>query len=122
MALKHKPLLAGIVLASVFAVPAFAQYSNPPAAKPAATTTTTTTTTTTASPGWAELDANKDGNLTKDEASKNPGLAAVFDKADANADGSLTGDEYRAYAAANPPASAGGEHSAGGDDSDSGQH
>jgi long-subunit fatty acid transport protein len=46
---------------------------------------------------WADVDANKDGNLSKAEASAVPALGQVFDKADANADGSLTADEYKTY-------------------------
>lgn len=46
---------------------------------------------------WADVDADKDGNLSKAEASAVPSLGQVFDKADSNADGSLTGAEYKAY-------------------------
>lgn len=46
---------------------------------------------------WADVDADKDGNLSKAEASAVPALGQVFDKADANADGSLSADEYKAY-------------------------
>ena len=99
----HKTLLAGVALATVFAAPALAQYSKPAATATKTDTTTTTTTTTTANATWADLDTNKDGNLSKDEAAKNVAMAAIFDKADANADGILTGDEYRAYSAT-PPA------------------
>jgi hypothetical protein len=46
---------------------------------------------------WADVDADKDGNLSKAEASAVPALGQVFDQADVNADGSLTADEYKAY-------------------------
>lgn len=46
---------------------------------------------------WADVDADKDGNLSKAEASAVPALGQVFDQADANADGSLSADEYKAY-------------------------
>lgn len=49
---------------------------------------------------WADVDADKDGNLSKAEASVVPALGQVFDKADANADGSLSADEYKAYVSA----------------------
>lgn len=49
---------------------------------------------------WADLDADKDGSLSKTEAAGVPALAADFDKADANGDGKLSPDEYRAFAAA----------------------
>lgn len=77
-------LLACFVLATAFATPVVAQNADPET-KPAA------------APTWAELDTDKDGALSKSEASKNESLAALFDKADANTDGILTGDEYRAY-------------------------
>lgn len=54
-----------------------------------------------AQPTWAELDTDKDGNLSKNEAAALSSVQALFDKADANADGSLTGDEYRNYLAMN---------------------
>jgi hypothetical protein len=46
---------------------------------------------------WEELDANKDGNLSKAEAAADASMKALFAKADANGDGSLTPEEYRAY-------------------------
>ncbi|MFC5577034.1 EF-hand domain-containing protein [Lysobacter niabensis] len=48
---------------------------------------------------WADVDVDKDGNLSKAEASAVPALGQVFDKADGNADGSLSADEYKAYVA-----------------------
>ena len=56
----------------------------------------------TASPekkSWADVDADKDGKLTKTEAAAVPALGQVFDKADGNTDGALTADEYKAYVA-----------------------
>ena len=49
---------------------------------------------------WADLDANGDGNLSRDEATAHSALAAVFDQADGDGDGQLTADEYRTFAAA----------------------
>ena len=48
---------------------------------------------------WSDVDVDKDGNLSKTEASSVPALGQVFDKADSNADGSLTAAEYKAYVA-----------------------
>ena len=48
---------------------------------------------------WADVDADNDGNLSRDEASAVPALAQVFEQADANADGTLTAEEYKAYVA-----------------------
>ncbi len=48
---------------------------------------------------WSDIDADKNGKLTKAEAGTVPALAKVFDRADGNADGALTTDEYKAYTA-----------------------
>jgi hypothetical protein len=66
-----------------------------------ATTSTDASAATTqgdpAKKSWADVDADKDGNLSKAEAAAVPALGQVFDQADANADGSLSADEYKAY-------------------------
>lgn len=49
---------------------------------------------------WAELDADRNGHLSREESAAVPALEAVFERADANADGALTGEEYKAYLAA----------------------
>lgn len=48
---------------------------------------------------WSDVDTDKDGSLTKSEASTVPALAQVFDQADGDADGTLTTAEYKAYVA-----------------------
>ena len=48
---------------------------------------------------WSDLDVDKDGKLTKDEAGSVQALVQVFDDADADKDGTLTPDEYKAYVA-----------------------
>lgn len=48
---------------------------------------------------WSDVDADKDGKLTKAEVRNVPELGQVFDLADSNADGSLTTGEYKAYVA-----------------------
>ena len=48
---------------------------------------------------WADVDLDKDGNLSKAEASAVPSLSQIFDQADGNADGALSADEYKAYVA-----------------------
>lgn len=50
---------------------------------------------------WSDLDADKDGKLTKTEASPVQALTQVFDDADADKDGALTPDEYKAFVAKN---------------------
>ncbi|HET6397820.1 MAG TPA: EF-hand domain-containing protein [Pseudoxanthomonas sp.] len=46
---------------------------------------------------WAALDADSDGNISKQESQRHAGLAAVFDQADADGNGQLTAEEYRGY-------------------------
>lgn len=57
---------------------------------------------------WSDLDADKNGNLTKAEAAPVEALSSVFDDADADKDGALTPDEYKAYVAKNQGAAASG--------------
>lgn len=47
--------------------------------------------------GWADLDVDGDGNISKEEAQRHTGLSSVFDEADTNGDGQLTPDEYRGF-------------------------
>ena len=101
--------LTGLLALSVAlaAQMAFAQSTTPTAQDPAQTTATQPATPapqSDAAPAkktWADLDTDKDGNLTKAEAATIPSLQAVFDQADANADGALSGEEYKTYLAMN---------------------
>lgn len=115
MNLTRKSLLGSLALVATLSTPlAFAQSqadaaSTGAAAQPAASTDAsaqpaaapaTSNDASAATPGkksWADVDADKDGNLSKAEASAVPSLGQAFDKADSNADGSLTGAEYKAY-------------------------
>ncbi len=103
--------LSGLIaLGAALAMPvAFAQtapqsdsamQSTPPTAQPQ--TTTPQATDPAAQPKqvtWADLDVDKNGNLSKTEVATVPELAQSFDAADANADGQLTAEEYKSYAA-----------------------
>ena len=51
--------------------------------------------------GWDDVDTNKDGNISKEEAAANPGLSQVFAQADTDGNGSLTKDEYKAFVSKN---------------------
>lgn len=56
---------------------------------------------------WSDLDADKDGKLTKTEAAPIDSLSQSFDDADQDKDGALTTDEYKAYLAMHGKAGAG---------------
>lgn len=75
---EMKTKLLTSLLLSVLAASVSAQDGNAP--------------TTTA--GFAKLDTNKDGFLTRAEASKEKGLIGVFNQVDQNKDGKLNEDEY----------------------------
>jgi hypothetical protein len=99
-------LSALLILSAACAMPlAFAQETPPTSetgAQPTQTTTDAATPTATpAKKSWADLDVDKNGSLSKDEASNIPSLQAVFDQADSNADGALTGEEYKTWLASN---------------------
>ena len=51
--------------------------------------------------GWNDVDTDKDGAISKQEASSNAGLSQIFEKADADTDGKLTPDEYKAFVSKN---------------------
>ena len=117
MSHTRKTLLGAVALVATLSAPlAFAQQTDPAAtagaaptatdasAQPAATAQTTTsndaaaaTPASVSKKSWADVDVDKDGNLSKAEAAAVPSLGQAFDKADSNADGSLTATEYKAY-------------------------
>lgn len=115
---NRKPLIGLIALSAALAMPmAFAQSETEEAAPPQAEQSTPTESATGASvqsteqttgaassdakQGWADVDTDKDGAISKQEASSNAGLSQVFDQADADADGKLTAEEYKAFVSKN---------------------
>lgn len=50
---------------------------------------------------WADLDADGDGNLSKDEASSVASLAQSFDQIDTDGDGFISQEDYKAFVAQN---------------------
>ncbi len=99
-------LSALLILSAACAMPlAFAQQTTPPTsetgAQPQQSTDAATPAAAPAKKSWSDLDVDKNGSLSKDEASNIPSLQAVFDQADSNADGALTGEEYKTYLASN---------------------
>jgi hypothetical protein len=114
--LFRKSLLGSFALVAALSAPlAFAQdaapttdTATPPAADAQAAPTTsndaaaaTTAGDPAAKKSWADVDADKDGKLSKTEADSVPALAQVFGQADADADGNLTADEYKTFIAKN---------------------
>ena len=106
---NRKPLLAAAALVAVLSAPlAFAQSATPQSQDPAAASSQTDASatgsaqaagSTSGKKSWSDVDTDKNGSLSKSEASSVPALSQVFEQADADADGSLTADEYKAYVA-----------------------
>jgi hypothetical protein len=121
---NRKPLIGLIALSAALAMPmAFAQSeteetASPQTEQPAPTEAATPTESATgasvqstqqdaggassdAKQGWDDVDTDKDGAISKQEASSNAGLSQVFDQADADTDGKLTPEEYKAFVSKN---------------------
>lgn len=99
-------LFSLVALGAALAAPlAFAQSDDAAAAQQTPPTTEAAPATPTdAAPkqvSWSDLDADKDGNLTRTEAASVQSLSDVFEQADADTDGTLTPDEYKNYIAKN---------------------
>lgn len=109
------PLIALAALSAALAMPlAFAQEKTEDAATQTQPTEQAATGSSTQAPtqstqsagaqgqqGWADVDTDGDGSITKQEATANAGLSQVFDQADGDADGKLTADEYKAFVSKN---------------------
>ncbi len=98
---NRKPLLAAAALVAVLSAPiAFAQSgATPQSQDPAAASAAQPASGAPAKKSWSDVDTDKNGSLSKSEASSVPALGQVFEQADADADGALTADEYKAYVA-----------------------
>jgi len=100
MITNRKPLVAAAALVAILSAPlAFAQSATPQAQDPAAASAATPASGAPAKKSWSDVDTDKNGSLSKSEASSVPALSQVFEQADADADGALTADEYKAYVA-----------------------
>jgi len=55
---------------------------------------------------FIQLDANKDGNISSEEAQASPVVARSFAKADANGDGAISREEFKASFTTRAPGSA----------------
>ena len=84
---KHLHLVAGATIAA-FAGLAVAQSSPAPSASPS---------TSTAPSVFTKLDSDKNGMVSKKEASKNKDLASKWDTLDTNKDGNLDQGEFAAF-------------------------
>ena len=108
---KSLPLIAGAAIAAVTGL-AIAQISSPPPSNPPSSTSPSTTSpsspsSTSPSSGAAggaaggeqftKLDSDKDGMVSKKEASKNKDLSAKWDTLDTNKDGKLDQAEFAAF-------------------------
>ncbi len=91
---KSLKLIAGAAI-TAFAGLAFAQISAPPSTPPSSSSPSTGG----ASGGdvFTKLDADKDGMVSKKEASKNKDLTAKWDTLDTNKDGKLDQGEFAAF-------------------------
>lgn len=58
--------------------------------------------------GWADVDTDGNGTISKQEATANAGLTQIFDQADADTNGELTPDEYKSFISKNYGGAAGG--------------
>lgn len=101
---KSLELLAGAALAACTGL-AVAQISPPPPSTPpgGSSSPSTSPSGTGATAGgdvFTKLDADKDGMVSKKEASKNKDLAAKWDTLDTNKDGKLDQGEFSAFEAA----------------------
>jgi len=69
------------------------------AAAPAPNATPAPMASTASAKSWKELDANKDGKLSKDEVAGDATWTADFDAADTNKDGFLSKSEFKKHEA-----------------------
>lgn len=96
----RKPLTGLLALGVALAMPlAFAQEADDFGQPPPTPTEQAAPAAPQGQVTWSDLDADGDGNLSREEAAALPELASVFDQADTDGDGVLTPQEYQAYAA-----------------------
>ena len=104
--MRKSTLIAGAAI-TAFAGLAFAQISPPaPSAPPSSTSPSSTSPSTGSAPAggdvFTKLDADKDGMVSKKEASKNKSLTAKWDTLDTNKDGKLDQGEFAAFETSAP--------------------
>ena len=98
---KSLELLAGAALAACTGL-AVAQISPPPPSSPPGGSTSPSTSPSGGAGGasgdtFTKLDADKDGMVSKKEASKNKDLSGKWDTLDTNKDGKLDQGEFAAF-------------------------
>ena len=98
-------MVQSCLLAGAFAMPAaFAQASTPApmhegsVKEPMATTAPAPAAIAVKPMGWKDLDTNKDGQISKNEAAADATLNTDFDSADTDKNGSLSRAEFKKYA------------------------
>ncbi|WP_045738642.1 EF-hand domain-containing protein [Xanthomonas sp. MUS 060] len=115
----RNPLIgSAVLLAATLALPAFAQDAHGDAAEQARSSTSATGQVTKSGASgqgqtWSDVDTDKDGAISKQEAQVNAGLSQIFSQADTDHNGKLTPEEYKAYVAKHQAGMAGGSGSDG---------
>jgi len=85
-----------MALAAAFALPAIAQRTEHPTPTTPPPPTGSPTETTPRTLGFAELDVNADGKVSKDEAAADARLTSHFAQVDRDGDGQISDAEYAA--------------------------
>lgn len=93
---KSLELIAGAAI-TAFAGVALAQISPPPPSNPPSSTSPSSAPSGAGGDVFTKLDADKDGMVSKKEASKNKDLTAKWDTLDSNKDGKLDQGEFAAF-------------------------
>jgi hypothetical protein len=93
---KSLQLIAGAAI-TAFAGLALAQISPPPPSSPPSSTSPSSGSSSGGGDVFTKLDADKDGMVSKKEASKNKDLTAKWDTLDTNKDGKLDQGEFAAF-------------------------
>lgn len=103
---KALELIAGAAIATTVGL-ASAQMTPSMPSSPSSKTdpgTAATSSTATSNDVFIKLDTDKDGVVSKKEASKNKALASKWDTLDTNKDGKLDQGEFAAFEASDAPA------------------
>lgn len=87
--------LGALPLASIAADTTTPQGGSPMGTSPAGSSTATTRQDDASAPMFKELDTNKDGYVSRDEAKRSAEVTSRFSEIDADHDGRITTSEFR---------------------------